>query len=111
VSLAIPPSRCRQRKKQALGLFLASLLLALFCTACSSGVLGGGNWQLSGLLHSHVQTVAAQVGTPTTLYAATEQGHVFSSVDSGQHWIEHSSGLPLPDSIHMLATSLNGQML
>jgi photosystem II stability/assembly factor-like uncharacterized protein len=115
VSLAKIVSHGHWKQKQAcfVGLLVALLLLLCCLSACgpSAGVLGGGNWQASGLTNTQMQTLAVRAGTPTTIYAANEQGHVFVSTDSGQHWSEHSSGLPLPDPIHQLATSLNGQQL
>ncbi len=100
-----------KQKRFYLVRLLAFFLLSIFFSACSSsaGVLSGGNWQQSGLAHLQVQSLAAQSGTPTTLYAATNQGNIFVSTDSGQHWSEHSSGLPLPDPVYKLSTNLNGQ--
>ena len=95
-------------------LSVSAFVLLLCClSACgtSAGVFGGGSWQASGLAQTRVRALAARAGTPTTLYAATDQGHIFVSSDSGQHWSEHSTGLPLPDPVHKLATSLNGQQL
>jgi photosystem II stability/assembly factor-like uncharacterized protein len=116
-SIAVPAVKSvfMFRKRQPQRLSLSALLLFLFCllglSACSAsaGILSGGNWQATGL--ARIQTLAVLAGTPTTIYASEEQGNIFVSTDSGQHWSEHSAGLPLPDPVHALESSLNGQRL
>lgn len=83
----------------------ALLLLLVLLTSCApnSGVLGGGNWQKSGLSNQHIQTLAVDINTTQNIYAGGSGGEVFASTDSGQHWTEHDSGLPFPNSINQLA--------
>mgnify|MGYP001327307854 CR=1 FL=1 len=93
-------------------LFLLLLLLATL-TSCApnSGILGGGNWQQSGLSGQHIQTLAVDTNNSQNIYAGGSGGEVFVSTDGGQHWTEHDSGLPFPDAINQLAFDPSGKKL
>jgi len=90
---------------------LLLLLVTLASCAPNSGVLGGGNWQESGLSGQHIQTLAVDINATQNVYAGGSGGEVFVSVDGGQHWIEHDSGLPFPNSINQLAFDPSGKKL
>lgn len=85
-------------------LLLLLLLGGALLTACSTGagLLGGGNWQASGLKNQHIRVLTVNANNPDIIYAGDEQGQVFVSSDAGQKWTEHSAGLPSPTSIHAL---------
>jgi len=89
------------------------LLLSLGLSACApgTGILGGGNWQLSGLQHQHIRVFEIDFKNPQILYAGDAQNGVFVTIDSGQHWIPRSAGLPLPDAIYALSFDSAGKKL
>ena len=95
----------------ALLLLLLLLLLTLASCAPNSGILAGGNWQKSGLSNQHIQTLAVDINNTQNIYAGGSGGEVFVSTDGGQHWAEHDSGLPFPDSINQLAFDASGKKL
>src|SRR5581483_2195191 len=80
------------------------LILSLLLVACGtdSGILGSGDWQAAGLKNQHIRALAVNANNPDMIYAGDEQGQLFVSTNAGQSWTEHSSGLPLPASIHAL---------
>ncbi len=87
------------------------VLLSLFLAACSSGILGNGSWQASGLQKQQLRVLVVNGKDLRNLYAGNMQGRVFASTDAGQNWTEQSGGLPLPDPIHALAFDSTGQKL
>jgi ligand-binding sensor domain-containing protein len=90
---------------------LVLLLVSLAACAPNSGILGGGNWQASGLRNQYIRLLAVDPNDPKKIYAGSEQGAVFASADAAQHWQEQSSGLPLPDPLHALALDDAGKKL
>ncbi len=97
--------------KARLLLLLLLLLATLTSCAPNSGILGGGNWQQSGLSGQHIQTLAVDTNNTQNIYAGGSGGEVFVSTNGGQHWTEHDSGLPFPDAIHQLAFDPSGKKL
>src|SRR6266566_9680725 len=94
--------------------FLSILLLqSLVLSACApgTGILGGGNWQLSGLQHQHIRAFDIDFKNAQLLYAGDAQNGVFVTTDGGQHWISRSVGLPLPDTLHALSFDATGKKL
>ena len=89
------------------------LLLSLVLSACApgTGILGGGNWQLSGLQHQHIRAFDIDFKNAQLLYAGDAQNGVFVTTDGGQHWISRSVGLPLPDTLHALSFDATGKKL
>src|SRR5215471_2728460 len=89
------------------------LLLSLALSACApgTGILGGGNWQLSGLRHQHIRAFDVDFKNAQILYAGDAQNGVFVTTDGGQHWVSRSSGLSLPDTLHTLLFDATGKKL
>ncbi len=89
------------------------LLLSLVLSACApgTGILGGGNWQLSGLQHQHIRAFDVDFKNAQILYAGDAQNGVFVTTDGGQHWVSRSVGLPLPDTLHALSFDATGKKL
>lgn len=88
---------------------VAILLVGL--SACTSGIFAGGSWQLSTLTHQRIRTFAVDINNPQAIYAGDGQGKIFVSTDGGQHWTEHSAGLPLSSSINALSFDATGKKL
>jgi len=88
-------------------------LLSLFLSACApgTGLLAGGNWQLSRLQHQHIRVLEVDFNNTQLLYAGDTQQGVFVSTDSGQHWTQRSIGLPLPIAINVLSFETTGKKL
>src|SRR5436309_14437327 len=93
------------------GMLVLLLLLSLSACAPGSGILGGGDWQASGLQHGYIRTLEVNPKDPQKLYAGDTQGNIFVSADAGQHWIEQNSGIVLPNAIHALAFNIAGTKL
>lgn len=93
--------------------FLLLALLLLLLTACASntGILGGGNWQASGLQNQHLQVLAVDPNRLQDVYAGDAQAGVFASSDAGVTWRPGSVGLPTPITINALAFDLAGKKL
>jgi ligand-binding sensor domain-containing protein len=89
------------------------LLLSLGLSACApgTGILGGGNWQLSRLQHQHIRVFEVDFKNSQILYAGDAQTGVFVTTDGGQNWVSHSTGLPLPDTIYVLSFDSVGKKL
>ena len=89
------------------------LLLALGLSACApgTGILGGGNWQLSGLQHQHIRAFDVDFKNSQLLYAGDAQNGVFVTSDGGQHWVSSSVGLPLPNTLYALSFDATGKKL
>lgn len=89
------------------------LLLSLALSACApgTGILGGGNWQLSGLQHQHIRAFDVDFKNAQLLYAGDAQNGVFVTTDGGQHWVSRSAGLPLPDMLYALSFDATGKKL
>ena len=47
----------------------------------------------NGLTEKHVSDIAIDPLTPTTLYAGINEGGIFRSADSGNHWTAVNAGL------------------
>src|SRR5258707_109755 len=93
--------------------FLLLTLLLFVLTACASntGILGGGNWQASGLAKQHIQALAVDPNHLQHIYAGDAQDGVFASTDSGVSWQAASVGLSAPLVINALAFDLSGKKL
>src|SRR5712692_291321 len=92
---------------------LILLLLSLGLSACApgTGILGGGNWQLSGLQHQHIRAFDVDFKNSQLLYTGDAQNGVFVTTDGGQHWMSRSAGLPLPDTLYALSFDATGKKL
>src|SRR5260221_14081733 len=89
------------------------LLLSLGLSACApgTGILGGGNWQLSGLQHQHIRGFDVDLKNSQLLSAGAAQNGVFVTTDGGHHRVSRSVGLPLPDALCALAFDATGKKL
>lgn len=111
--VSVPDRRNQLRRHPIPFLLPLLMLLALALASCApnSGILGGGNWQESGLANQHIQTLAVDTNNSQNVYAGGAGGEVFVTTDGGQHWAEHDSGLPFPNSINQLAFDPSGKKL
>src|SRR5947209_14923410 len=107
----ISSSRTFSRLNMLPGMLLLLLLLSLSGCASGSGILGGGDWQVSGLQHQPILTLEVNPKYPQKLYAGDAQGNIFASADAGQRWIEQNNGISLPNAIHLLAFNIAGTKL
>jgi len=84
---------------------ILSLLCMVTLSACATnaGIFAGGTWQASRLPHSQIRVLTVDTNNPQSLYAGDEQGRVLASTDGGLHWMDHSTGLLLPNAIHALS--------
>src|SRR6266446_1913671 len=89
------------------------LLLSLCLSACApnTGLLAGGDWQVSGLQHQHIRVLEVDFNNTQLLYAGDTQQGVFVSTDSGRHWIQRNIGLPLPIALNVLSFETTGKKL
>ena len=89
-NILVEPLRARESPGPVclLGIVLGILLVCL--SACSSGILAGGNWQSSGLQNKHIRVLAVDPNNPQNIYAGNDQGAIFVSTDAGQHWLERN---------------------
>src|SRR6266478_643586 len=89
------------------------LLLSLCLSACApnTGLLAGGDWQVSGLQHQHIHVLEVGFNNTQLLYAGDTQQGVFASADSGLHWTQQSTGLPLPIDVYALSFDTTGKKL
>ena len=101
--------RCSLLRTSVALLFLLSLCLS--ACAPGTGLLAGGNWQLSGLRHQHIRVLEVDFDNTQMLYAGDTQQGVFVSTDSGQHWTQRSIGLPLPIAINAFSFETTGKKL
>lgn len=92
-------------------LLLLALFFSLSACAPSTGIFAGGNWQSSGLPRQHVRTLEVDPNNSQVIYAGDAQNGVFVSNDSGQHWTQRTTGLPLPLAIQLLAFDGPGKKL
>src|SRR5260221_1709193 len=90
---------------------LALLSVEPYACASGTGMLGGGNWQLSGLQHHHIRAFDVDFKNSQLLYAGDAQNGVFVTTDGGQHWVSRSVGLPLPDTLYALSFDATGKKL
>jgi len=102
-----------QRILQRTTMLFLLVVVTLCLSACTptSGIFANGSWQSSGLAHQHIRTLAVDPNNLQALYAGDAQGKVFASTDGGQHWTEHSTGLPGVNVIHALSFDDAGKKL
>jgi photosystem II stability/assembly factor-like uncharacterized protein len=100
-------------RKKVIGCALVLFVLSLLLSACASngGILGGGNWQISGLSGKHILTLAVDTNNAQNVYAGDSQGDVFASTDGGQHWAARDSGLSSVSSINYVSFDASGKKL
>ncbi|GCF11061.1 WD40/YVTN/BNR-like repeat-containing protein [Dictyobacter arantiisoli] len=106
-------SRSRARA-HALSFSLACLFLMLLLSACgtNTGILhGNGGWQASGLNAYHFRALAVNGNTPQKVYAGSDQGAIFTSSDSGDHWTRTRSDIGHLAAINALGLDTSGKNL
>src|SRR5262249_57364767 len=92
---ASPRPACRVvGEEEGMGATVATLAL-LVCLVSAPGVVAAGvnRWTGHGPEGGGVFSLAVDPLTPTTVYAGTNGGGVFKSVDAGAHWNPASTGL------------------
>jgi ligand-binding sensor domain-containing protein len=99
------------KEKNAAKMWVVLILSSFLLVSCASSIFSTTGWQASGLQNQQLRVLEVSGKDARTLYAGNVQGHVFVSTDAGQHWVEQSSGLPLPDVIHALSFDTTGQKL
>jgi ligand-binding sensor domain-containing protein len=90
-------------------LFLLPLLLSACAT--DSGILGGGNWQSTGLQDQHIRALEVDPNNQQNIFAGDTQGIVFVSNDAGQHWKHYSIESASPNAISALLFDETGKKL
>jgi photosystem II stability/assembly factor-like uncharacterized protein len=103
----------RRSLRRAGSLLLLLILLLAVLTACASntGILGGGNWQASGLQKQDLRALAVDPNHLQNMYAGDAQDGVFASTNAGVTWKRSSLGLPASLVINALAFDLDGKKL
>lgn len=86
------PLRCSTPRARRPRTVLAAA--CCFAAAVSSGRAHGAPWTSNGPTGGIVNAVAADPATPTTVYAATNGGGFFKSLDAGDTWTAASAGIP-----------------
>ena len=73
-----------------------------------SSIASAGVWTAHGPNGGQVNAIAVDPSTPTTVYAATEFGGFFKSLDGGDTWSPIGGGLtdPTPPSLTGIAVDL-----
>ena len=65
---------------------------------------GGEHWrQVPISVPAEITSLAIDPSAPERIYAATDLGDIFKSIDSGETWIAARNGLPDPVYVHSLA--------
>lgn len=67
--------------------------LALILMLLLPGAAAAGVWEPAGPEGGHIPSIALDLSTPQTLYAAADFGGVFKSLDSGADWSRAGEGL------------------
>jgi photosystem II stability/assembly factor-like uncharacterized protein len=92
-------------------LLLLPLIICLAACAPGNGIFAAGAWQSGGLQNQHIRALAVDPNNPQNIYAGDAQDGLFVSTDAGMHWTLHSTGLPLPTTIHALGFDDPGKRL
>ncbi|GCE16379.1 WD40/YVTN/BNR-like repeat-containing protein [Dictyobacter kobayashii] len=88
------------------------LLLVLAACGTGSGILNsGGNWQPAGISGFRFLSLATDPNTPQKIFAGSEQGAIFVSSDSGDHWVRTRTDIAHPAAINALSFDKTGQQL
>lgn len=93
--------------------FVCACLLTIFA-ACGTTVgifSGGGNWQASGLNIAPLHALATDPNAPQKMYAGNEQGAIFVTSDSGDHWTRTKADIAHLAAIAALGFDASGKKL
>src|SRR5262245_38596977 len=71
------------------------MLAAVCCGVAlvSSGIASGAVWTTHGPNDGHIGAIAVDPSTPTTVYAGTDSGGFFKSLDRGDTWSPIDTGI------------------
>ncbi len=94
-------------------LFLLLIIVLAGFSACApnANLLGNGSWQASTLATQHIQALVVDPIASQRLYAGSEDGTLFISSDSGQHWLKQTHISSIPLKLQMLAISPSGKTI
>lgn len=92
---------------------LLFMLMFIGLSGCAPGtsLLGSGDWQASTLTTQHIQALAVDPIAPQKLYAGNEDGTLFTSSDSGQHWTPQTRVSSAPVKLLMLSVTPSGKSI
>ena len=82
---------CTKTGSPRLGRMLAWVCCGVVLAA--SGIASGAVWTANGPNGGRVNAIAVDPSTPTTVYAGTDSGGFFKSLDSGTTWTPISAGV------------------
>ncbi len=99
------------RRNAPLFLLLIVLLVGFSACASDANLLGSGSWQASTLTAQHIQALAVDPIASQKLYAGSEDGTLFISSDSGQHWLKQNHISSTPIKLQMLAILPSGKSI
>lgn len=88
-------------------LSIACLFLLLALAACGSSK----TWQASGLSIYHIRVLAVNANHTQDIYAGSDQGVIFSSVDAGVHWQRAKAAIPHTVALNALGFDTSGNRL
>lgn len=88
-------------------LSIACLFLLLALAACGSSK----TWQASGLSIYHIRVLAVNANHTQDIYAGSDQGVIFSSVDAGVHWQRAKTAIPHTVGLNALSFDTSGNRL
>jgi len=75
---------------------LAAAIVALALAAAASGA--SGSWSTGGPTNADVTDLVVDPDTPQTVYAASDDGGVYKSIDGGESWASVNTGLASGDA-------------
>ncbi|GCE02833.1 WD40/YVTN/BNR-like repeat-containing protein [Dictyobacter aurantiacus] len=96
----------------ALGILCLGLLLLLAGCGTGSGILSaGGNWQPGGITGYRFRSLTTDPNNPQKIFAGSEQGAIFVTADSGEHWVRTKADIPHLAAINALSFDKAGKQL
>ncbi|GLV56198.1 hypothetical protein KDH_30410 [Dictyobacter sp. S3.2.2.5] len=107
-----PLTQFRIPRFLALGILCLGLLLLLAACGTGSGILSaGGNWQPGGINGYRFRALTTDPNNPQKIFAGSEQGAIFVTADSGEHWARTKADIPHLAAINALNFDKAGKQL